>query len=385
MDRDSLIEFYFRLGMSYKCILKSLAMQGTIIMERHLNRILRAKSLYRRKYDLDAGIDFIVNQLQGPGKDHGYRWMFTKCKQHGIVIKKEDVRILISLLDPVGSQVRQTRRLRRRQYFAQGPNFVWHIDSYDKLKPYGICINGCIDGFSRNIIWLRTAHTNSDPKVIRSYFVEAVESRGGFLRLVRTDMGTENVLVRDLQRYLRRNDGDDRAGDRSYVTGASTANQRIESWWGVMRKEGVESWIKLLGELKDEGFFFGDFIDKALSQFCFMPIIQEVLNDIRSVWNAHRIRPSKNNNVPCGIPDVMYMAPHLWGAEDCLVPLTEDLTLCKNSCTFVSSVPCDVQVFDLCTIIMEESSLEFPSTMSQALDLYFHLRDTVRSQLFEAT
>lgn len=88
--------------------------------------------------------------------------------------------------------------------------------------------------------------------------------------------------------------------------------------------------------------------------------------------------------MPSGIPDVMYMAPHLWGAEDCLIPLTEDLTTCKDSCTFVSSVPCDVDVFDLCTIIMKESSLEFPSTASQALDLYFHLRDAVRSALFEA-
>ncbi|KAM9735041.1 uncharacterized protein ACNS7B_014401 [Menidia menidia] len=384
MERDNMIEFYFRLGMSYKDILKSLALQGTVITERHLNRILRARLLYRRRYDLDAGIGFIVDQLQGPGNNHGYRWMFTKCKQHGISIRKEDVRILLSLLDPIGSQVRQTRRLRRRQYFAQGPNFVWHIDSYDKLKPYGICINGCIDGFSRNIIWLRAALTNSDPKVIGAYFVEAVERCGGCPRLVRTDMGTENVVVRDLQRYLRRNDVDDRAAERSYITGASTANQRIESWWGVMRKEGIEPWITLLAELKDEGLFAGDFIDKALSQFCFMPIIQEVLNDIRGVWNAHRIRPSKNTNVPSGIPDVMYMAPHLWGAEDCLVPLTEDLTTCKDSCTFVSSVPCDVDVFDLCTIIMEESSLEFPSTMSQALDLYFHLRDTFRPQLFEA-
>ncbi|CAL9702157.1 unnamed protein product [Knipowitschia caucasica] len=229
MDRDSIIEFYFRLGMSYKDILKSLALQGTIITERHLNRILRARLLYRRRYDLDAGIDFIVDQLQGPGKDHGYRWMFTKCKQHGISIKKEDVRILLSLLDPIGSQARKRRRLRRRQYFAQGPNFVWHIDSYDKLKPYGICINGCIDGFSRNIIWLRAAFTNSNPKVIGGYFVEAVERRGGCPRLVRTDMGTENVVVRDIQRYLRRNYMDDRAAESSYITGASTANQRIES------------------------------------------------------------------------------------------------------------------------------------------------------------
>ncbi|CAJ1057660.1 uncharacterized protein LOC119777619 [Xyrichtys novacula] len=121
-------------------------------------------------------------------------------------------------------------------------------------------------------------------------------------------MGTENVVVRDLQQHLRRNDVDDRAVEGSYITGASTANQRIESWWGVMRKEGIEPWITLLAELKDEGFFAGDFIDKALSQFCFMPIIQEVLNGIRGVWNAHRIRPSRNTNVPSGTPDVMYMA-----------------------------------------------------------------------------
>ena len=274
MDRDSMVEFYFRLGMTYKDILKSLALQGFIISERHLHRLLRARSLHRRRYDLDAGIDFIVDQLEGFGKDHGYRWMYTKCIQHGIHIRKEDVRILLSLLDPIGSRLRRTRRLSRRQYFAQGPNFVWHIDSYDKLKPYGICINGCIDGFSRKVMWLRAARTNSDPKVIGGYFVETLERCGGCPRLVRTDMGTENVVVRDIQRYLRRDDVDDRAAERSYVTGASTANQRIESWWGVMRKEGIELWITALGELKDEGFFSGDFVDKALSQFCFMPIIQ---------------------------------------------------------------------------------------------------------------
>ena len=61
MDRDSMIEFYFRLGMSYKDILKSLALQGFIISESHLNRLLRARSLHRLSYDLDAGIDFIFS------------------------------------------------------------------------------------------------------------------------------------------------------------------------------------------------------------------------------------------------------------------------------------------------------------------------------------
>lgn len=31
-------------------------------------------------------------------------------------------------------------------YINQGPNFVWHVDGYDKLSPYGLDIHGCIDG-----------------------------------------------------------------------------------------------------------------------------------------------------------------------------------------------------------------------------------------------
>ena len=29
----------------------------------------------------------------------------------------------------------------------QGPNYIWHVDAYDKLKPYGMSISGCIDGY----------------------------------------------------------------------------------------------------------------------------------------------------------------------------------------------------------------------------------------------
>ena len=27
-----------------------------------------------------------------------------------------------------------------------GPNYLWHMDGNDKLKPYGFSIHGCIDG-----------------------------------------------------------------------------------------------------------------------------------------------------------------------------------------------------------------------------------------------
>lgn len=89
------------------------------------------------------------------------------------------------------------------------------------------------------------------------------------------------MVVRDIQTDLHRSDVDSRSGEQSYIAGASTSNHylRIESRWGVLRKEGMEYWIQPLGEMKDEGLFAGDYVDKALVQLCFRNIIQVRLED----------------------------------------------------------------------------------------------------------
>lgn len=201
----SLIDFYFDLGLQYKDLTAVLASRhGVKMSERQLKRILRSRGRSRRKRfsDLAVLVEFISNQLQGSGQLHGYRWMYAKCRENGLRVRKEDVRIVLKELDPNGVSRRQARRLQRRNYFSKGPNFIWHIDSNDKLKPYGICINGCIDGFSRKIIWLNTYTTNSDPKLIGGYYVDAVQRFGGSPRVIRGDLGTENGHVRGFQRLL---------------------------------------------------------------------------------------------------------------------------------------------------------------------------------------
>lgn len=152
MEHFELISFYFHTGMNYNDILKALAARhGVVLSKRRLIRLLKRHNLNRKQYaDLGDVIDFIVHQLDGPGRLLGYRWMYNKClkKWHSC---KKGRRPCDSALDPTASALGRSRRLNRRQYFAQGPNYIWHVDSYDKLKPYGIYINGCIDGFSRKI------------------------------------------------------------------------------------------------------------------------------------------------------------------------------------------------------------------------------------------
>ena len=78
-----------------------------------------------------------------------YRFLHRKCLLNGSVVPTETVREIVLVLDPQGVAVRRMRRFTRRRYNGKGPNFC-SIDSYDKLKPFGLgVLCRCIDGFSR--------------------------------------------------------------------------------------------------------------------------------------------------------------------------------------------------------------------------------------------
>ena len=63
-------------------------------------------------------------------------------QQYRLRVARETVRRVLQQIDPAGVAMRQQHRLRRRTYVSRGPNDTWHVDGYDKLRPYGILING---------------------------------------------------------------------------------------------------------------------------------------------------------------------------------------------------------------------------------------------------
>lgn len=75
--------------------------------------------------------------------------MHQNCWMPRIITDWESVCELMWLMDGNRVNLHTQNCLRRHLYNSGGPNYVWHVDRYDKLKPFGICISGCIDGFSR--------------------------------------------------------------------------------------------------------------------------------------------------------------------------------------------------------------------------------------------
>ena len=385
-DRDALVMMYFDLGMTQAEIAFTLAAKhGLVLSTRQLRRDLVRLKCRRRSYD-DIGevIVHIQEELRGSGQLKGYRMMTETCRDAGVSVRKEDVRHILRALDPEGVTQRQSRRLQRRAYYAKGPNYIWHFDGYDKLKPYGLCISGCIDGFSRRLIWTTVHHTNNDPHVVGGYFLEAVRELGGAPRRIRSDCGTENGCVRDYQKLLRQDHQDEHALV-PYKNGTSTSNQRIESFWCMLLRLCTHYWIQYFKSMQDLDQHDGGFLDKGLVQFCFTNILQSELDKTADVWNAHRIRPSANESVPSGRPNVIFQAPAVWGAVDYLCPVDNDaMEVCEEHATFRSDIQCHQHIHNMCQDIIDREQVPAITDTDSALRQYLYLRAKIRDLLLDA-
>ena len=131
--------------------------------------------------------------------------MWHTLRMEGLEVPRCVVASLLKGLDPEGTESRREHRLRRREYLNPGPNYAWHIDGYDKQKPYGFPIHGAIDGFSRKILWLRVTRSNNSPDNIAHMYLNCVRAIKGCPAELVTDLGTENGIAAAIQAFFRDN------------------------------------------------------------------------------------------------------------------------------------------------------------------------------------
>ena len=148
----------------------------------------------------------------------------------GTQVPRRFVEWSLKEIDPTRCELRRKHGIKRRQYLNSGPNFAWHIDGYDKLKPWGFPIHGVIDGYSRKILWLKVTRTNNSPDMVGSFYLQAIRKLGGCPVELITDLGTENGLAASIQCFFREN-----LDAHRYV--ASPRNQRIEGWWSQFARQ----------------------------------------------------------------------------------------------------------------------------------------------------
>ena len=110
----------------------------------------------------------------------GFRQLKSHLRRkYNLQVTRDTVMKYLCIIDPEGVECRKRRRLKRRRYITTGPNFLWHVDGWDKLAHFGIFIHGAVDGFSRRILWLEANSTNKNPGMIASHYLNSVQQLEG--------------------------------------------------------------------------------------------------------------------------------------------------------------------------------------------------------------
>ena len=367
MQDEELIRYYFNRGFTYVEICLFLSKNhGIDISQSTLKRRLKSLGLRRRnsEYDLPLLRDAVRIIIDGPDSCRGYRSKWHTLQLDGIRVPRFVVQQLVKELDPDGVRERRAHRMKRRTYQNTGPDDAWHCDGYDKLKPFGFPIHGCIDGWSRKIIWLHLTRSNNLPSNIAMYYLEAVDEMGGCPVDLITDLGTENGMIAGIQAFFR----DD--ADRYYVP--SPRNQRIECWWSFLRKSHTSWWINFFKDLCDSGVVdLTNQIEKECLWFCFAGLIQQNLNDVKEHWNTHYIRKSKFDTIK-GRPDSLYYLPELHGGvNNLLLPVPDNEKNFAKQHIVANDEP--NEYYSYFTYVTRICGLEQPTDWKEGLKLYHML------------
>jgi len=157
------------------------------------------------------------------------------------------------------------------------------MDGNLKLKDYGFVLHGCIDGYSRRVIYLEV-NTNNRASTVLNAFLTGVQRLNTIPERIRADKGRENVEVAT---WMLVHQG---VGRGSFITGRSVHNQRIERMW-----RDVNRWNStfrcIFHHLRTNDYFdIDDDVDKFCLIFVYLPLLRRSLSQFVRVWNNHKIR-----------------------------------------------------------------------------------------------
>ena len=247
--------------------------------------------------------------------------------------------------------------------------FPFSLAGYDKLKPFGFPIHGCICGFSRKILWLEVVKTNNDPRVTARLFLDAVMQLKGCPMIVRSDCGTENGIVAATQCSFRASGNDAFAGERSHIYGSSHSNQRIEGWWSFLRRHRTSWWIDFFKDMVESNVLsLGNELHMECLWFCFAHLIQTDLDKVQEQWNSHYIRKSRYDTV-AGIPDILYLLPEDFGKHDCMFPVSnQQIEAMEVHCQLDEQ---NTNIYsEYFESVLTEMGLQLPTREEEALQLF---------------
>ena len=238
----------------------------------------------------DDELDSILQQyIANHGTTTGQVFISGYLKSQGLLVQRRRIRESMARVDPRNTVLRWGITVSRRIYRVPWPNSLWHLDGHHSLIRWKLVVHGCIDGFSRRILYLSCSSNNLAETGLELFLDAILKDGERWPSRIRVDRGVENVLVCDAMVQAR---GEGRG---SFIAGPSTHNQRIERLWRDVYRcvchlfYYVFYGMELSGILNTE-----DPLHILTLHLIYIPRINMALSELMAAFNHHGVRTEAN-------------------------------------------------------------------------------------------
>jgi hypothetical protein len=108
--------------------------------------------------------ELVKSYISNHGATSGQEYISGYIKSLGLRVQRRKIRESMTRVDLLNTAIRWGAQVSRRTYNVPWPNSLWHLDGHHSLIRWKFVIHGCIDGFSRRIMFLKCISNNLSVK-----------------------------------------------------------------------------------------------------------------------------------------------------------------------------------------------------------------------------
>ncbi|KAJ8090301.1 hypothetical protein PM082_018897 [Marasmius tenuissimus] len=235
--------------------------------------------------------------------------------RHSMKVPEDRVAKFLMAVEPEQVKARKYQAHKRRVFHCAGIMDIISVDQHDKWKKWGLYPHLGVEVFSGRLMWMKIWWTNSNPRLVCSYYLDGCESVGGVPMTTQSDPGTENNGIANCHTWIRQKLDPDLEGTLQHRWMKQTKNVKPEIQWSIFRRMFTPKFEELLEEGETYGFYNPndpDSVERLTFRWVAIPFFQQELDDYVASRNSTPQRANKKKILPGGIPDHIFQSPEVF-------------------------------------------------------------------------